>query len=143
MKKIIKRILYNTQTAKKLGEHSHGYVGDLDYYCEELYQKKSGEYFLYGVGGPMSAYCVQTATNEWSGSEEITPMTVKEARRWAEDNLDADDYIAAFGEPGEDDGYQTITVKINTETYNKLERKAKNAGLDISDFVSQLVSETL
>ena len=79
----------------------------------------------------MSAYCRQVGTNEWSGGEEITPMSPEEAREWAEKHLDADDYIAIFGMPDEDDGYQTITVKLNTDTYSKLKKKAKKAGLDI------------
>ncbi|MBQ6343937.1 MAG: hypothetical protein IJI41_12490 [Anaerolineaceae bacterium] len=63
--------------------------------------KKNGEFFLYGEGGPLSKYQKQVGMNEWSGGEVIIPMTIEDARDWAEEHLDADDYVKVFGDPEE------------------------------------------
>ena len=42
MKKVINGKLYNSETAKLLGEDSYSHPGDLAYWSEELYQKRTG-----------------------------------------------------------------------------------------------------
>ena len=54
MKKIINGKMYNTETAKYCGGYEFSNCGDFNYVCEELYQKKTGELFLYGEGGAMN-----------------------------------------------------------------------------------------
>ena len=56
MKKVINGKMYNTDTAKRMADWSYGYPGNFEYYEEELYKKKTGEFFLYGEGGPRSKY---------------------------------------------------------------------------------------
>ena len=57
MKKIINGKKYDTETATKIGEYSNGYsTSDFHYIDETLYRKKTGEFFLYGEGGPMTRY---------------------------------------------------------------------------------------
>ena len=51
-----------------------------------------------GKGGAMSKYSHRIGQNEWSGGEEIIPLTVEEAQEWAERYLDADEYQQLFGE---------------------------------------------
>ncbi len=46
----------------------------------------------------MTKYNRKTGQNEWSGGEEIIPLTVGEAQEWAERYLDADEYEEIFGE---------------------------------------------
>ncbi len=101
MKKIINGKLYDTATATLIGSDQYSNPGDFDYWCEILYRKKNGEYFLCGEGGARSQYSRQTGLNEWSGGETIIPMDVIEAKEWAESHLDADAYINAFGAPSE------------------------------------------
>ena len=98
MKKIIYNKMYNTETATVIGSDSYSYPNDFNYWEETLYQKKNGEYFLHGEGGPLTKYRKYSSYNSWGGGEEIIPMTHDEAREWAEEHLDADAYIAAFGE---------------------------------------------
>ena len=44
MKKIINNLLYNTETAKNLGDYWNGLPSnDFSYCCETLYQKRTGE----------------------------------------------------------------------------------------------------
>ena len=54
MKKIINGKMYNTETACLMGEHSNCY-GPNDFRCcsEQLYQKRTKEFFMYGSGGAM------------------------------------------------------------------------------------------
>lgn len=98
MKKIINGKKYNTETAECLGSDSHLYRGDLDFWNKELYRKKTGEFFIYGEGGPRSEYGREVGQNSWSGGEDITPLTEDEAKKWAERHLDVDEYEAIFGE---------------------------------------------
>ena len=58
---------------------------------------KTGEYFLVGHGGPMSSYAESCAGQSCSGTI-FNPFTEEDAKKWAMDRLDADAYIALFGE---------------------------------------------
>lgn len=101
MKKIIGGRRYDTQTAKLVGYTSYSTPGSLDYWCEDLYRKKTGEYFLHGQGGPMSKYLERTGENEWSYGHEIIPLSLSEAQEWVEKYLDADTYEELFGRVSE------------------------------------------
>jgi len=97
MKKIINGKRYDTDTATLIGSAGYSYSGDLEYWTEELYRKKTGEFFLYCKGGALSRYGRQTGQNEWSGGEKIRPLSLKEAQEWAEEHLNADEYEQVFG----------------------------------------------
>ena len=102
MKKIINCKMYNTETATYVDEYSNGNnYSDSSYYREVLFKKKTGEFFLYGKGGPMSKYIKRTGENEWTGGDAIIPLTEKAAREWVEEYCDADTYCKCFGEPEE------------------------------------------
>lgn len=99
MKKIINGKKYDTETAKFLIRYSSSYpVNDFHFWEEELYVKKTGEFFLYGEGGPASKYSKSCGMNSWSGGKEIIPLTIEEAKKWVENYFDADDYEEIFGE---------------------------------------------
>lgn len=102
MKKVINGKMYNTDTAKNLGEWWNG-VPRNDFNCceETLYRKKTGEFFLYGEGGANTKYSKSAGQNSRSGGSEIIPLTESEAKKWVEDRLDADAYISIWGEPEE------------------------------------------
>ena len=97
MKKIINGKMYNTETARVVGGTGYGCPSDLDYWKEELYRKKTGEFFLYGEGGPMSKYARYCGQNQWAGGEEIIPLNLEEAQEWAETYLSAEEYEEIFG----------------------------------------------
>lgn len=79
MKKIINGKLYNTETAKEVGQYWNGYDCENDFYeKEKLYLKKTGEWFLYGEGGAVSCYGVEYGTT-YIGSSVIIPFTIGEA----------------------------------------------------------------
>lgn len=140
MKKVIKGRLYDTTKAKKLGvyEPNHN-QSDFSYYSEELYQKKTGEFFLYGEGNASSPYSKKCGSNEWCGSKEIKPMSYQEAQEWAEKHLDGDDYIAIFGEPVDDDSRQTISLSLSAHKVAKLKQAAAREGISISAYIENLI----
>ena len=96
MKKIIGGKKYDTDTAKILGSAGYSHPGDFSFWAEHLYQKKTGEFFLHGIGGPMSRYARRIGPDEWTGGEEIRPLSLKEAREWAEKHLEAEEYEQIF-----------------------------------------------
>lgn len=96
MKKIINNKLYNTESAKLVGEFQSTFaVNDFHYYEEELYLKKTGEFFLYGHGNGLSPYAKRYIDGMGQG-EKIIPLTDQQARKWAEENMDPDDYMELF-----------------------------------------------
>lgn len=100
MKKVINGKMYNTETAKELGSWWNERT-DFSICWEYLYKKKTGEYFLYGKGGATSKYAKRWENNGSQSGEKIIPLTETEARSWAEQKLDADEYIEIFGEVDE------------------------------------------
>ena len=101
IKKIINGKMYNTETATELGEFWNGLsTNDFRNLSETLYRKKSGEFFLYGQGGAMTEYS-RPVGNMTCGGEKIIPFTEEQAKRWAEERLNANEYIEIFGEPEE------------------------------------------
>jgi hypothetical protein len=140
MKKIIKNKLYDTETARCLGCYTYGNgFRDFHYEAEALYQKRTGEFFLYGEGGAASKYAEAVGMNEWSGGKRIMPLTYDEAAAWAEKRLDADDYIKIFGEPAEDDSRQTITLSLSAGTVAKAKQAAAKAGISLSAYIESLI----
>lgn len=96
MKKIINGKLYNTETATFIGDYSRS-LGNFEYVSESLYQKKNGEFFLHGEGGPMSKYSEYSGNNSWSGGEAIIPECDFDVKKWVESHCDADTFIRLFG----------------------------------------------
>jgi len=102
MKKIINRKIYNTETATEMGKwYTPGIsTNDFNYAREVLYRTKKGAWFLYGEGHGFTRWAtVSGNTRGWG--ENIVPMTEDDARTWAEEKLDAEEYIGIFGEPEE------------------------------------------
>lgn len=135
MKKVINGSLYDTDTAKPLGEW-YTDLGMLTYVCETLYRTKSGKYFVHGEGGPASRYAAQTGTNSWKSGAKITPVSLDGAQKWAEDNLTGEEYLAAFGPLQE----RTV-VSVLPRTRKKLEALKKSTGMTYSDIIDAAVAQ--
>lgn len=134
MKKVINGSLYDTETAKLLGEDSYSNSRDFAHWRESLYRTKSGKYFLHGEGGALTKYAVCVAQNEWSGGEKIIPLDLDSAQKWAEEHLDGDEYIKAFGEPEE-----RTTVMISAATKAKLSDIKAKTGKSFGDIIADAV----
>lgn len=98
MKKIINGKKYDTDTAELLSQWDNGLYGnDFNSCSEDLYKKKTGEFFLHVEGGANSKYS-KSSGNSSCGSSDIIPMTETEAKEWFEAKGDADKYEEIFGE---------------------------------------------
>lgn len=140
MKKIINRKIYDTKTAKRIGDWNNNCsTTDFNYYSETLYQKKTGEFFLYGDGNVASKYSRSCGQNEWCGSSEIIPLSFDEAREWAESKLDADVYISIFGEPEEDDSKALLSAYIRKDMFERIKQGAAKSGKSVSVLVEELL----
>lgn len=96
MKKIIEGKRYDTDTADLIGraERCHGSFSDWD---AGLFRTKNGAYFLAGEGGPASPYAAPSGERGTQSGSKIIPLTLEEARDWAEHNLETEVVEAAFG----------------------------------------------
>ncbi len=141
MKKIINGKVYDTEKAERVGEWDNGKWDDRLYHCsEELYRKRTGEFFLYGCGGPGSKYSVSCGNNSWSGGEKIIPLSYEAAQKWAEEHLAGDEYEAIFGEVIEDESRATISISMSTAAIERAKRSAAKANLSLSAYIESLIS---
>ena len=136
MKKVINGALYNTETAKLLGKNSYSNPRDFRYWVETLYRTKSGKFFLHGAGGALTKYAVSVGQNEWSGGEKIIPLDLDSAQKWAEEHLDGDDYLAAFGAPEE-----RTTIMISAATKARLSDIKAKTGKSFGEIVAEAVAK--
>lgn len=99
MKKIINGKKYDTETAEFIRSRSNLENGFRNIY-EELYRKKTGEYFLYGEGGPMTCYAesMPNSQNGMTGGQAIIPLTEDEAKEWTATHQTVECYEEIFGE---------------------------------------------
>ena len=92
MKRIIKNKVYDTNTAHYRGNYKN----------ETLYQKRTGEYFLFNT---------ETAA--------INPMNYNEASEWAQSH-DATAYTFYFEKPAENSEKTTICISIRKDSHEKI-----------------------
>lgn len=96
MRKIINGKAYDTSTAKFLASRDNGLSPtDFSYTSEELYIKRTGEYFLYGESNANGKYA-HLEYGMYAGGEKITPLTKEQAMSWVE-KYDNDNYEEIFG----------------------------------------------
>lgn len=137
MKKIIGGKSYDTSTAREVASTSHGDgPRDFRYYAETLYCKRTGEYFLAGEGGPMSKYAHSAGQNCWSGGQKIFPLTLAEAKAWAEEEMSADDYEAEFGAVTEDETVH-LHISLPAAVADRIRTAAKEAGCSVSECIAR------
>lgn len=139
MKKIIDNRRYDTDTAKEIGCDGYSNRSDFGFWEEILYQKRTGEFFLHGVGGPASKYAETVGQNQWTGGEKIIPLKFEKAREWAEKHLEADAYEEIFGPVEEDDSRRLISLSLPTTAVETLKRLAAESGKSQSEIVSEMI----
>ena len=140
MKKIINGKVYNTSTAERVCGRSNGRsTSDFGYCSEDLYRKRTGEFFLYGEGGPRSRYAVSCGNNDWGYGESIIPLTYDAARKWADEHLASEDYEAIFGEVAEDNNRVAVTLSLSASAVEKAKRAASQQGIGLSAYIEGLI----
>ena len=143
MKKIINGKMYNTETAKMVGEYDYSGPSDNNYFHEELYRKRTGEYFIFGRGNAASKYAEHLPYGGWVGSEEIIPLTYDRAREWAEAHMEVEDYEVEFGEvsEGEADGEVMLSLRVSEQARVALDRYCARTGHTKGKVVSDLLAK--
>ena len=141
MKKIINGKVYDTDKAKLLGADSGG--DGFSEWSEDLYQKRTGEFFLWGEGGPMTKYAVSCGQNQWRGGEKIIPLDVEAAKRWAEEHLGVEEYEAIFGLPDEDAEPETLNIQIDAVIMARLRAEASENSESLRGCVERLLKKAL
>lgn len=141
MKRIISNKVYDTDTARELARIDTGSTAELSFWCESLYQKRTGEYFIHGEGGPMSRYAVSVGQNEWAWGEKIIPLSAEKARAWAEEHLDTEEYDRIFGIPDEDAGRVTLCVQIPADLDARIRQRAAEEGITLSALIEKALRQ--
>jgi len=140
MKKIINNRVYDTATAQKVGFWQNmADIRNFNQFEETLYRKKTGEFFLYGEGGPMTKYARTIGANEWSGGERIMPLTYQQAQEWAEEHLSGDKYEAIFGEVAEDESRVQVCYSLSAAAAETVKRRAAELGISASAYIESLI----
>ena len=135
MIKIINGKSYNTESAEKLAhwENEYGY-GDYHFMSEELYRKKSGEFFLVCEGGSSTKYA-----NGHEMGLYVYPMSFEEAQKWVAEHRPGCEYVEIFGEPSEDDGYITTGLTLSETVMAKAQEASTAAGVQFSEYLEKLI----
>lgn len=141
MKKVINGRRYDTETANELAKwHNMQDVRNFSHCKETLYRKTTGEYFLYGEGGPSSKYSRTVGTNSWSGGERIMPLSLEEAQKWAEEHLEGDEYEEIFGAIEETANKKTVSFSLSEATVEKIARMAAEQSCSKSEVIERLIA---
>ena len=120
MKTTISGKVYDTEKASKCGAVENGKTN------EELFCKKTGEFFLHKTGG--------------ASTQTIKPLSYAEAKRWAEKYLTEDGYNSIFGEVAEDkDSKVALNLYLHKNSVAKVKREAAKAGTTVSEYVERLI----
>lgn len=139
MKKVIDGKRYDTETAQLCGEAEYGNRSDFRWAHECLYQKRTGEFFLYGEGGALSAYRKEVSLNQWEGGEKIIPLTEAGARKWAEKNLDGEDYEKIFTVEEPEEGKKIQSFSLSGDVIAKLTQLSRDHKMSRSQIIEDLV----
>lgn len=140
MKKVINGKMYDTKTARFVAGWDNGYyTNDFNYCSEDLYCKRTGEYFIHGEGGAMSIYS-ESVGNGWTGSgEAIIPISYEDAKKWMEEHTDGEAYEAEFSIVADDDKALHITIK--SEAWAKINKAVKESGRSIREVVEDAIAK--
>lgn len=138
MQRIIKGRKYNTDTAQKVCSYDNGLPsGDFDAFCEQLYVKRTGEFFLYGYGGARTGYA-EADGNMWTSGERIIPLSEADAKAFAEEHASPEVYEQYFGEVSEGDTYRT-TITLSGAAKKKIQALALERHENISQVIERLI----
>jgi hypothetical protein len=143
MKKIISGRIYDTDSARKIGEFEFSGRGDFHWYMEVMYLKKTGEFFIHGMGNAASPYRTTVAQNEWSEGEKIIPLTYETARTWCEEHISAEEYVSIFGEPEDEEGSARLHVQVSAGAMSRLRKAQSREGKPMSQIIEDLILNNL
>ena len=139
MKRVINGKLYNTDTAVDLAVYEANATDSLNYYSERLYRKRTGEYFIHGEGGARTRYAASDGDGWSRGGEAIFPLSVYEARAWAEEHLPGDGFERIFGAVSEDGDTVKTSFDLSPDLAAKLQDVAAERGVSRRAVIEELI----
>ena len=144
MNKVIRGKRYNTETAKLVGTWEANEPENSDFWeKEELYQKRSGEFFLIGQDGAQTQYARFSMSGESKPGIELRPIEPEEASDWAEEHLTADEYEALFGPVAEDGSRGRITLTLLNSTIDTVRREAQRRKMNFNEYLEKLIAQQM
>lgn len=143
MKKIINNLLYDTDTARRVGCWDNNLPSsDFGYVEETLYRKRTGEHFLHAYGGAASRYARRVDAQNWASGEAILPLTYEAAAQWAEEHLSADEYMAAFGPVSEEkDNSVHLHICLPASLAARVRQQASQSSLSLSEYIARRLAQ--
>lgn len=142
MKKIINRKLYNTDTATKIAHYELNVSkDDPTWYEEDLYRKRSGEYFIHGSGNELTRYAQTKPEIGSRAGESIVFLTYAQAEEWSKRHMPPKEYSAEFGKIKKSDKRMHITLSISEDAADTARRNAAQCGIRLSAYIERLIME--
>lgn len=129
MRKIIKNKVYDTATAQYIGAYLGDWEDSTRWRREELYKKRTGEYFLYSEGH--------------EEPEKITPLDFDEAKRWGKDHLEEVEFEIEFEVASDDNAVTRLHVEIPTSLNDRLELERSKMGASKAEVVIEALENYL
>ena len=137
MNKVFRGRRYDTDTAKELASwYNDEQYGGIYYRAEKLYQKRTGEYFMYYEGGAGTEYAEADPMGGYTMGEAIEPVTEEEAKAWAEDHIDADKYEEIFGRVY-DNKKVDLHIFVHPAMRDNIKKEAVRRGLTVTELVEK------
>lgn len=139
MNKVFRGRRYDTDTANELAAwYNDEQYGSLHYREEKLYQKRTGEYFLYLYGGAGTDLAEADPMGGYTAGETIKPISEDDAKKWAEEHIDADKYEKIFGKI-----YDNKKVDVHVFLYPEMRDRIKSAAVKQGISVTELIEKEL
>ena len=113
--------------------------GDFNYISEELFVKRTGEYFLYCIGGAKTKYAKSDGDMICAGST-IIPISDEQAKKFVENYSTSDVYEEYFGEVKES-GVVVTTIRLSEPIYKKLQEVALKDNKTKSQVIADLINQ--
>ena len=138
MRRVIRGKMYNTDSAKKVGEdYNNVPTNDFTFWEEDLYRKRTGEFFLHCFGGPLSKHGEHSSDGSAGWGERIVPLSIERAKEWAENHLSGEEYEKIF-EVAEE-GNITISACLSPAAIEKLAQLAQTQARTKSAMIEHLI----
>lgn len=144
MRKRVKNNVYDTTTAKKIAcKRTSEHKLDLTYTEEDLYRKRTGEYFLDCFSSPYGKYGLKEQQTD-THHHVITPLSFNDAKDWYKDantysqeDAPNDIYEQEFGDTNNFSNKKHAKIYHLTENaIAKIARIAKEQGISQSDVIN-------
>lgn len=142
MNRVINGSRYDTATARRLGsDSSNSPQSDFSWWQETLFRTKSGKYFLFCEGGPMTRYARLCGDGTYGYGESIVPISEEKAREWSEKHLSVGDVERIFGAIAESTA--RISVFLPSDLVERMDTKGDTLHASRAEIVAAALRKYL